>query len=329
MQPVASNAGVAATFTAAQTAVLLSYVSYDTDPVDNISHYLPGWEVVWNGQVTSDGNYAFIAKDTNSGIYGLGIRGSLPVTQVFQNWDTFANWVIEDLDVVTVVPWAYASTPKPVISNGSNTAFTNLMGMQDTLGSGQNIATYLSSNVISNNSPLMITGHSLGGNMANLFASYLVSTLPGTVYSVGNLSLYTFAAPAAGNSDFATDLDSKLPTAWHYHNANDIVPACPVYDLVALVSLLYDPSPAASQITVTFKGVTVSLREGFLMLAGGFYFYGYTQQSNNYRIFPNPLNPSYQQNTAEDFFQQAGSQHGLVNYAAYLNVTIPPTAAVL
>lgn len=331
MQPIASNDGINTVSTNSKLAVILSYVSYLNKPAHDISKYLDNWEVVWSGQETEDGNYAFVAKQTNGNFYAVGIRGSLPVADVFKNWYTFANWVIEDFDVITTVAWPYATTPNPRIANGSNTAFNNLINMQDELGSGLSITEYLIRNVYNAGIPLLITGHSLGGNMANVYASYFVSQIANSTYAQNQLSLYTFAAPAAGNSDYATDLDAKLPNAWHYHNDLDIVPAYPVFSLVALVGFLYIPSPAASQITTVIEGVTVSLKEAFLTQAGAFLYMGYTQQTNNYIIFSHPLDPTYEQNTVEDFFYQAGSQHALLNYMAYLGVNnvVPDTAAVI
>lgn len=313
---------------AAKPAVLLSYVTYDPDPVNDIATYLPGWKVVWNGVQTEDGNYAFIALETATSTYALAIRGSLPPQDVFDNWDAFANWVLEDMDVITTVSWPYSSIPKAIISNGTNTSFTNLQGMQDSLGSGQSITEYLNQNVITPGKQLIITGHSLGGNIANVYASYLVSSIANTNYSLSNLSLFTFAAPAAGNGAFANDLDAKLTNAWHYHNFNDIVPCFPVCVLVGTVAYQYIPQPDAGAITTTIDGVTVSLREAFLILAGTFYIYGYQQQNRNYFVFNTTLDKDYTSNTMDDFFQQAGYQHHLQNYAGYLGVTIPNATLV-
>jgi hypothetical protein len=327
MTPLSNNPGNSVQPAGAQTAVLLTYVTYASDPVNDIGSYLPGWKIVWNGIQTSDGNYAFIAVDATGANYALAIRGSLPPQDIFDNWDAYANWILEDLDVVTQVSWPYASTPNPLISNGANTSFTNLLDMQDALGSGVSLSDYLVSNVIQPGYPLMIAGHSLGGNIANVFTSYFITTITGEQYSSDNVSLYTFAAPAPGNGDFANDLDAKLPAAWHYQNANDIVPNFPVSDTIFLTGFLYDPAPAASAISVVYKGYTVSLREAFFLLSGVFLLYGYQQQSNNYTIFNTALYTEYESNTAEDWFAQAGSQHAVSNYAAFLGVMLPLQAA--
>lgn len=141
-------------------------------------------------------------------------------------------------------------------------------------------------------------------------------------YNSANTSLFTFAAPAAGNSYFATDLDSKIANAWHYENSNDIVPKFPVSVAILSLTLLFFPAPSAAEITFSHEGFTISLREGFMLLAGVFYFYAYQQQAVNYHTFNNALDTTYQSNTVEDWFYQAGFQHAMSNYANYLGVKL-------
>jgi hypothetical protein len=86
---------------------------------------------------------------------------------------------------------------------------------------------------------------------------------------------------------------------------------------------LYIPQPEAAKITTTFKGLTVSLQEAFLMLGGLFLLYDYQQEYKNYIIFGTQLYPEYDQNTVEDWFGQAGAQHALSNYAGFLGVELP------
>ncbi|RPD41712.1 lipase family protein [Chitinophaga barathri] len=311
----------------AKTAVLLCAVSYATDPVTQIGTYLNGWTVVWNGAQSDDGNYAFIATDPDNEYYAVAIRGSLPPFEVFKEWAAFANWVLEDLDVITRVNWPYVASGSALISSGANRAFNNILDMTDTLGSGLSIDDYLSQNAVKNNKQVIVTGHSLGGNCANVYASYFVTSLAQAGSTFSNISLFTFAAPSAGDSGFATDLDNKLPDAWHYENDNDIVPKFPVTDTVFLVAWLYITAPSAGAITVTYKGHTISLREAFILLSGILYAYGYQQQSLHYSVFGTQVNPDYVQNTFSDWFQQAGAQHALVNYANDLGQKLPAELA--
>lgn len=305
-----------------QTAVILCAVTYVTDPQTTIGEYLPGWKIVWNGIETEDGNYAFIATDADNSVYALAIRGSLPPKEIFTSWDAFANWVLEDLDVITQDAWPYATTANPLIANGTNTAFNNVANMQDSFGSAYTAGNYLSSYAVANNIPVIIAGHSLGGNIANVFSSYFVTAIA-AVNNFTETYLYTFAAPAAGNSDFATDLDNKLVTAWHYENDNDIIPKFPVFLTMIIAAALYIPAPSSGGITVTYKGVTISLREAFIGLAILLEPYGYQQQADNYTVFPNNIDEQYTANTIGDYFYQVGYQHGLDNYAAYLGITLP------
>lgn len=313
--------------TTQQLAVSLCAVTYSTDPQTDIATYLPGWSIVWNGTQTDDGNYAFIALDPTSTIYALAIRGSLPPFEVMDNWAAFANWVLEDLDVVTRIAWPYTQDPSSgaLIASGTNRAFTQVQGMVDSMGSTLSIYDYLQQNATGSNNQVLITGHSLGGNVANVYASYFVSQLATDKNSFSNIALVTFAAPAAGNSAFATDLDGKLSDAWHYENENDIVPKCPVAITVALLGFMYIGGPSAGEITCTYDNKTVSLREAFELFAAVLAFYEYTQQNLHYQTFNVATDSAYTQNTLSDFFNQAGYQHEVVHYATNLGVTLPST----
>ena len=306
-----------------QTGVILANLAYSNDLASDLQTALPGWTLEWQGSVTSDGNTAFIALDPTGDYYGLAFRGSLPPFDVLKDWNAFANWVLEDMDVITEQPWPYVASGTAKISNGANTAFNNVLDMTNEIpnGSSDSILTYLQKNAVDNNKSVIIAGHSLGGNIANVYASYFASSNT----SFSNLYLYTYAAPAAGDSDFATDLDNKIVNAWHYENLMDIVPKFPVTDSIILGAVfLYSPAPYSGDITTTYKGHTVSLRDGILLLAGALSLYGYTRQDRNYQTFTNPLDTSYESNTMDDWFDQAGAQHALPNYANYLGITLQP-----
>jgi hypothetical protein len=310
-----------------QTGVILANLAYSNELASDLQAALPGWTLEWEGKVTKDGNTAFIASDPTGEYYGLAFRGSLPPFDVLKDWNAFANWVLEDMDVITEQPWPYTSSGSGAkISNGANTAFNNIQKMTNEISGGttDSILSYLQANAVHNNKTVIIAGHSLGGNMANVYASYFASSNAG----YNNLYLYTYAAPAAGNSDFSQDLDSKITNAWHYENLDDIVPKFPVTTSIILGAVfLYSPAPYSGDITTTYKGHTVSLRDGILLLAGALSLYGYTRQDLNYQTFPNALDSSYTANTMDDWFEQAGAQHALPNYAKYLGVTLQPVSS--
>lgn len=302
-----------------KTAVALSAITYCTDPQAALNKYLPGWQIVWNGQVTPDGNYAFIATDIYQYNHVLSVRGSLPPWDIFDNWDAFANWILEDFDALTQQAWPYSYVPGAMISSGSMTAFTNLGNMTDS--NGTYIYNFLRDEAVRKNKPITITGHSLGGNMANLYASWLPWNLEMDGHLKANLALYTFAAPAAGNQAFASDLDEKIPRAFHFEISNDIVPKFPVYAGIQSLEALFVPKPAADQIYVD-KPIYLTLAGAINILSQSFSNAGYQQVSNNYEYLDNALSPQYEHNNIKNWFMQAGYQHEAVNYCLCLGV--PP-----
>lgn len=312
----------------AQTAVLLSAVAYSTHVKADLGKHLPGWSLVWEGYETADGNFGFIAADPDGEFYGLAFRGSLPPAGIFNDWDAFANWILEDLDVISLATWHYTANGSAGISAGANRAFNNAAGMKDKLRtSSANIYNFLKTKVVSQNKKVIITGHSLGGNIANVYASYFVTALQREGIRYDGTHLFTFAAPAAGDTGFATDLDNKIPNAWHYENVNDIIPKFPVVSTMIMASLLFLPSPSSEEIMITHDGYQMSLRDGYLLLTGLLYGFGYMQQALHYVLFNSTLDSRYRNNTLTDYFGQAGAQHALEKYARYLGAEI--SAALL
>ncbi|MGN7824830.1 lipase family protein [Chitinophaga sp. 22536] len=315
----------------AKVAVQLCSLTLDTNIVNDIGTLMPGWKIVWNGKPTIDDNYAFVAFNASEKKYALVIRGS--VVDKFSDWNTFANWILEDLNAIVMLHWPYApTTQKPLIAAGAYIAFTNLLLMEDALGSGKNVGEYLLTHATGAGNSLIIAGHSLGGNIANVYASYFVQMLINRNISTSNISLFTFAAPAAGNADFALDLDNKLTTAWHYENQNDMVPKFPVVTGLVYTSNTFAPkTPDANKITVTLNAKTITLNgpnttlhDVYMAIAGIFAKNGYVQPiKNNYIIFPTDLNPKLTENSIKDWLGQVAPQHGLDYYAAFLGAKLP------
>lgn len=72
--------------------------------------------------------------------------------------------------------------------------------------------------------PIHVTGHSLGGALALLAAAGIRATHP----DLKDLSLYTFAGPRAGDPAFATRFNSEIPDAFRVVNTEDIVTTLPL-----------------------------------------------------------------------------------------------------
>jgi Lipase (class 3) len=175
---------------------------------------LPNYSVVFNPTAVN-GNYAVIVKHKDSNQFALVIRGSL---LEFSN-DGFQNWVLQDFNIFSMKPWPHTDTVKnALISSGSLLGFNNLLQLKDS-ATGLNLEDYIVKNINSKSS-MVISGHSLGGNLAQVFASYLHTKLNSTLKS--KLHLITFGATAAGNNLFVKDLEQKFPLAERYEIDKDI-----------------------------------------------------------------------------------------------------------
>lgn len=304
----------------ASTAAQFAALTYCPDPVSSVPDNVPGWRIVWNGQETEDGNYAFIAANPASSQFVLAIRGSLPVMDAWKSWDDFANWVLEDFDIITRANWPYSNTSGALISSGMSRAFDNLVNMTDTLGSGLNIINYLVQHAAKSNAPIVITGHSLGGAMVNVFGSFFNWWLTDIGYGNCNSNnfIFTFAAPGAGNGIFATDVDSKYPgnQSFHYDIDNDIIPKLPIFLPMTLLAALYIPSPSAYEISVIYDGYTLRLADAIVGMGVTLAPYGYQNTANNYTMLTYALSGDYSANTIEDWFSEASYQHTCGHYVA-------------
>jgi triacylglycerol lipase len=302
------------------TAAIFSQVAYCPDPQKQLDKYLPGWKIVWN-PVAVGGNYAFVATDGNS--YAIAFRGSL----ITFTEDAFNNWIYNDLNVAVQDKWPYSKAAKARISQGSYIAWQNLEKAKDKV-SGKTLRAFLSVNVTTDK-PLMLTGHSLGGNLAIVYASYLWSKFNDSGHVKNNINLITFAAPAPGNESFADDLDTHFPSSLRVENTNDIVPKFPVSKKMSELGDLYSPSPSASAISIGYKNVTTKLNVVFTLMSAAMEllelrsdFYGYTHTNGDGKLITIPLSGKNTTNSPADWFAEAGYQHSMVQYAAALGAPV-------
>ncbi len=302
------------------TAAIFSEITYCPDQQEQLDKYAPGWKVVWNPASIS-GNYTFVATDGEK--YALAIRGSL----LSFTEDAFNNWIYHDLNVAIQDKWPYSSNEKAKISQGSYIAWQNIEKMKDKV-SGKSLWTFLSE-TLTEEKPLILTGHSLGGNLAIVYASYLWFKFNESGHPKNNINVITFAAPAPGNKSFAEDFDKKFPDAVRIENANDIVAKFPCTDKMKKLGELFTNGPSAADISIGYKNINTKLSAAFTIISTALDlleftsgFSGYTHTSGDGKQVNISLSGKNKGNTAADWFGEAGYQHGMERYAAAMGAPV-------
>lgn len=299
------------------TACLLSQIAYCTNPTQSLEKYLPGWNVAWEASEVN-GNHSIVATDGKG--YALAIRGSL----IDFSWSAFQNWIYQDLNVTTLQNWKFTNdSSKAKVSQGSWDGWQNMLSMKDR-STGQTLLAFLETR-INTKTPLLITGHSLGGNLATVFGSYAWQYFRNNGRQRENINIITFAAPAAGNKAFAEDFNKKFPQSLRFENSNDIVPKFPCANKVAALGKLYN----ASEIMVGYNSLTVSLSRVFTLLNTALAFLeftngnaAYTQTNGEGRVIEIPLSGANGSADIASWLSEAGFQHGIARYAAALKVPV-------
>jgi hypothetical protein len=194
------------------------------------------WQVVWGPALNADrSNLAYTARNRETGELALSIRGS--------DFSFWLNW-IEDLAAIRVVSYDQFI---PSVSKTAQIAFGTAIGLRNVLrmqDGTENLQTFLTA--APEGTPILITGHSLGGCLASALAP-CVADWRGSAFGT---SVYTIAAPSPGNADFAayynalfTD-QSAHSTAFRFFNSLDVVPNA--WASLATVETYYPPLVSCS-----------------------------------------------------------------------------------
>ncbi|MDH4474138.1 MAG: hypothetical protein QE487_16145 [Fluviicola sp.] len=196
----------------------ISYCSLTNNVRGTLRKYLPDWTLVWEPIDAVNGNYAFIAQNGNQ--YMIAIRGSILNFSI----GSFDNWFREDFNVFTQVQWEYPYDPvtKPMISAGSAYGLHNMSQLlgRENKGTLLNFIRQLPSTAA-----ITVTGHSLGGGLAPVYALYLNSQLQRSGIRLQPISVVTFAGPTTGNAAFAALFNATFKgRARLYVDVIDIVP---------------------------------------------------------------------------------------------------------
>lgn len=305
------------------TACLLSQVTYCVNIDSTLYQYMPGWTLLWEGK-ESNGNHAFVTG--NGREFALAIRGSL----INFSWAAFQNWIYQDLHITTQEKWPFAADSLEArISAGSFTGWKNLVEMTD-IKNGRPLLPVLDS-ILDKGFPLLITGHSLGGNLATVYGSYLADLRHKKGKKTDQINIITFAAPAAGNTGFANDYNNKFPRSIRVENRNDIVPKFPLASRIASLGELYTDSMSASKVQVGYKNLQVSLSRVFTLLNSGLTVLEFTSGLSPYeqtneagKQISLPLSGKNKGQEIINWLAEAGYQHSVATYALYEKVPVLP-----
>jgi hypothetical protein len=219
-----------ASFLTAKDVVHFNQLVYKVNVKDSFAKYAPEYDVVFLPN-SINGNLAFFAKRKELNQYALVIRGSLIE---FSNAG-FQNFILQDFNIFTIKKWEYADTVKGAyISNGAYIGFQNLLQLRDGT-TGLTIKEFIEQK-IPVGANMVITGHSLGGNLAYPLAGYLKKELPANKKI--KLQLITFGAPAVGNAAFVQDMEEKFPAGERYATDKDIAPVFPEMDKISEMAKL-------------------------------------------------------------------------------------------
>src|SRR5947209_4154510 len=148
------------------------------------------WQVLWGPALDDErANMMFVAGKQDKSQCAVCVRGTDP--QFIINW-------VQNLSVLDLEDFPYTAAPGVQIAAGTAAGLDQLVHLIGTTANGdQDLVTFLRE---LNPGAIFVTGHSLGGCLASVVAPWLAHELG----SAESIKVYTFAAPSAGNGNFAT-----------------------------------------------------------------------------------------------------------------------------
>ena len=178
------------------------------------------WHLVWGPVDTVYSvyfdNLMYVVQYKDENVYAVVIRG----TVLAFGLSTFVD-LFEDLDVSFLYPWTYPIIEGASVSGGTLTGLDVLISMTDR--TGQTLVQFFRNH---HNSIILVTGHSLGGCLTTVLAPWLRYQFALKEIDQLLVVAYTFAAPTAGNQQFADWYDQSFGKVmtYRYFNTIDAIP---------------------------------------------------------------------------------------------------------
>lgn len=213
------------------------------------------WEIVWGPAFqfhneTQENMLMVVQQVSDPANFQVVMRGT--------NMGALLNWFKNDSLVGKLIPWAGPSsnptTPYGSISEAANNTYNAYQSLQPlstsnpTLPGANTHLTDFLATITGSSVNITFTGHSLAGCMAPVMALYFAQTqgANGTwdPNSNANINVISFAGQTAGDSDFATYLNSVIPTSTfnRWNDTYDIVPLAFAQNTFGSLAVLY-PDP--------------------------------------------------------------------------------------
>ena len=264
------------------------------------------WGLVW-GPHEHDQSLVYVAQ-------GPVIGGRRQYAVVFRGTvDSIYNFFF-DLDVwgQSAMPWTDPELPGAKLANGTIDDWEDIRNLyQSPGGRRQTLPDFL--RTVDAGSHVIVTGHSLGGNMATVMADWLRVELNLPTPQV-SLQPITFAAPTSGNAAFAGPYLGVFPGSRHFVNNLDVVPRAWAHvDLESIKSLYPGIDAPKCDILNGCHG----LIDAALAFVGHEY-----QQPERKIVLESRL---YSESGLLEFYEEAGAQHSSLLYMYLLGI---PLAAI-